>query len=108
MQPGETQHPASCQDKEASPGFDLPSVASILRVGCNKTPFSQNLKDLVPCSPETTPCSCACAGFFLFFLFFASSSVTGPAPCALCSLPLCEELQEEGFVSRAEENDGMA
>lgn len=51
-------------------------LASILRVGCNKTPSSQNFKDLVPGSPETTPSSCACA-------VFASSSVAGPALCPL-------------------------
>lgn len=79
----------------------LRPLASILRVGCNKTPSSQNLKDLVPGSPETTPSSCACAIFLL-------QAQYQDLPCAPCSLPLCEELQEEGFVSRAEENDGMA
>lgn len=56
-------------------------LASILRVGCNKTPSSQNLKDLVPGSPETTPSSCACA-------VFASSSVAGPALHPLLLTPL--------------------
>lgn len=59
----------------------LPMLASILGVGCNKTPSSQNLKDLVPGSPETTPSSCACA-------VFASSSVAGPALHPLLLTPL--------------------
>lgn len=88
-------HPASCQDEGVSPGFDLPSFAEATgypsyKWGATKTPSSQNLEELVPGSPETTPSSCAC-------VLFASSSVAGPA--------LREELWEGGSV--AEENHGM-
>lgn len=104
MQAGEAQHPASCQDKEASPGFDLPSVAE----ATGFHPKNEVQQDPILTEPQRlgsrlsrdhTQLMCMCR--FCFKL----SSRTCPEPPAPCP---SVRSYGEGFVSRAEENDGTA
>lgn len=96
--------PASCQDKEASPGFDLPSVAE----ATGFHPKNEVQQDPILTEPQRlgsrlsrdhTQLMCMCR--FCFKL----SSRTCPEPPAPCP---SVRSYGEGFVSRAEENDGTA
>lgn len=81
MQPGETQHPASCQDEEVSPGFDLPSVAEATgfhpKSGVQQDPFLSKPQRLGSrLSRDYTQFMCMC------HFSFKLSVRTCPAPPA--------------------------